>query len=161
MRSGLIVVGVCLFISATLAVVLRGRYKQDLVATQDLVTGLIYFMEQQQGRFPASQEEFLAADFIEPLADGAIRVRPNPETRFRRETHGIPIYDLAPFKICWGADMANVQMDERGVARFADQTEARLISWPSSGSSWKTYAIVLLGVNREIVTEKRSASQPH
>lgn len=160
MRSGIVVVTVCLLISTALAVFLSLRYKNDLAATQDVVTALIYFMESHDGRFPASPEEFLESSFIERSSDGAFRVNPLANTRFRRETHGIPIRDLAPFQIGWGADVDNIVIDERGLARFADEREARLVSWPSSGSSWKTYAIVLYGVNREIRSAAQTSSQP-
>ena len=96
MKSGLTVVAVLLLISGVVAFWLSRRYGPELTQTQDVITGLIYFMEDHDARFPASEDEFRAAPFIEQTADG-LRVLPKSGTKFRRETHGILIRDLKPF----------------------------------------------------------------
>jgi hypothetical protein len=149
MKTGLAVVAALLLISGVIGYGLFRRYKPELTQTQDLVTGLIYFMEDHTGRFPASENEFRASPFIESTADG-IRVLPKPGTKFRAETHGIVIRDLAPFKIAWGADFDRIQIDDRGKPRWPDGSEATLVVWPSSPPSAKTYAIMLLTVAEQI-----------
>ncbi|RMF85715.1 MAG: hypothetical protein D6744_00970 [Planctomycetota bacterium] len=146
----MLVVAACLLTSAAVAFFLRTRFTQELTPTQDLVLGLIYFMEQHDGRFPQSEAEFRAADFVHELDDGAIRIEAPPDTRFRKSTHGFPIADLTPFDIQWGVDMASLHVDERGRVRDADDREVSLIRWPASPNSGRTYSMVLLSAYREI-----------
>ena len=90
-----------------------------------------------------------AASFIEKTPDG-IRVLPKAGTKFRRETHGILIRDLAPFKIAWGADLSTIKIDDRGKPRWPDGQEASLVSWPSSPPSGREYTKMLCAIAQEI-----------
>lgn len=157
MKSGLTVVAMLLLISAVVAFWLSRRYGPELTQTQDLITGLIYFMEDHDARFPASEEEFRASPFIEQTADG-IRVLPKSGTNFRRETHGILIRDLKPFAVAWGADLSTITVDDRGKPRWPDGSEAALVVWPSSPPSKKAYAAMLLDIARQI--RAASSSRP-
>lgn len=149
MKSGLAVVAALLLISGLIAFWLSRRYAPELTQTQDVVTALIYFLEDHEARFPATEDEFRASAFIEKTPDG-IRVLPKPNTKFRRETHGIVIRDLAPFQIAWGADLTSIQIDDRGKPRWPDGTEASLVRWPSSPPSSKAYTLMLLTFAEQI-----------
>lgn len=149
MKSGLAVVAALLLISGVIAYGLYRRYKPELAQTQDIVTGLIYFMEDHAGQFPASENEFRASTFVEKTTDG-FRVLPKPGTKFRTETHGIVIHDVTPFRVAWGADLTTIQIDDRGKPRWPDGKEAALVIWPSSPPSSKTYTLMLLTIAEQI-----------
>lgn len=157
MKSGLTVVAILLLISVGLGVYLKQRYGPELSQTQDLVTALSYWMEGHNGDFPPSEAAFLAAPFIELLPDGGFRVRPNPESSYRRETHGIPIRDLAPFQIAWGTDLGAITIDETGKARTTDDKLIELVRWPSSPPSGRGFTAFLLDIRNQI---RARTSQP-
>ena len=160
MKSGLAMVAALLLISGVAAYWLSRRYGPELTETQDLITGLIYFMEDHDARFPASEDDFRASPFIERTSDG-IRVLPKSGTKYRRETHGILIRDLTPFKVAWGADLTSITIDDRGKARWPDGSEAALVTWPSSPPSGRAYTQMLCKIAEEMRRERSaSSSQP-
>ncbi len=162
MRNGFLVVFGVLAVSAAIGLFLARQYRTDLTQTQDLVLGLIYFMEQNGGRLPASQDEFLSSSVVERGDSGTFRVVAPPVTKYRPRTHGIPIADLAPFQVNWGVDLGGLTVDERGVARDAQGRKVEVLRWPSSPTSGKGYTIVLLGAYQEIAagSPASNASSP-
>ncbi len=158
MRTGLMVVAGCLVASVVIAFALKSLYKEDLSATQELAVGLIYYIEASGGQFPASREAFLASPYVEQDPNGTIRVRGNPDSNYRRQTQGVPIADLEPFEIAWGADLASLEIDERGRVRDPNGRPVELIRWPSSPPSGKAYSRLLVLVGREV--RARAASRP-
>jgi len=144
MRSAAVVIAGCLLLAGVFALRQYHSFKTDLVATQDLVLGLLYFMEQHQGRFPASEEEFLASPFVDRASDGAIVIRAPQQTRYRRRTHGYPIRDLAPFRVRWGTDLSALRLDPRGVALDPDGKAVELVGWPGSPKSGRVYTRLLM-----------------
>lgn len=157
MRSGFIVVGLLLAVSVVAAVALRSRYKSELVEIQDLTTGLLYFMEANNGRFPRDLAEFAASPMIERRDDGALVIRGWPDSRYRRETHGYPIRNIERFSIAWGADLAALREAERGRVVDAEGRAVELISWPSSPPSGKQYTLMLIAASRAIRGERESS----
>ncbi len=157
MKSGLTVVAILLLISVGLGVYLKQRYGPELSQTQDLITALSYWLEAHNGDFPPSEADFLASPFINPLDDGGFTVRPMPGSNYRRETHGIPIRDLAPFEIAWGTDLGAITIDETGKARTADDKLIELVRWPSSPPSGKGFTAFLLDIRNQI---RARTSQP-
>jgi hypothetical protein len=158
MKSGFIVVGILLAISVIVAVGLRNRYKSELLAVQDLTTGLLYFMEEHEGRFPASQAEFVASGFVEQAADGAIVIRGRPESSYR-QAYGYPIRDLPRFAVAWGTVMEGLTENERGRVVDSSGKLVELVKWPSSPPSGKEYSRMLLAASRAI-RAKLAATQP-
>lgn len=156
MKSGLAVFGFLILVACIAAYFLASKYGPELTRTQDLVTGLIYFLEENRGRFPASEQEFRAASFVEKTPDG-IRIRPKPGTRFRADTHGVVIGDLKPYEIAWGTDLSKVQIDDRGRVRNEKGVEVKLVTWPSSPPSGRSYSWVLLDVYEQVTA---ATSQP-
>jgi hypothetical protein len=143
MKSGFLVIGVCLLLSTGLAFQQYRAFKTDLVATQDVQLGLLYFMEANDGRLPASEAEFRASPFLQTGPDGALRVVPPAKSRYIREPHGYPLRDLSRFQIAWGVDPLTLKPDEYGrLADSAGQT-VELMRWPSSGDSGKVYSALL------------------
>lgn len=161
MKTGLAVVGFLILVAGVIAFGLARKYGPELTQTQDLVTGLIYFLEESGGRFPTSEAEFKAASFVEKTADG-IRILPRTQTRFRTETHGIVIRDLKPFEIAWGTDLSRIKIDDRGRLRGPAGDEVKLVSWPSSPPSGRSYSWVLMDVYEQIhaATSQRSTTIP-
>ncbi len=157
-RSWILVVGLCAVLSVVVGVRLWSQIRSGLPPTQDLVTGLIYFLEEHGGRFPASADEFLASDFVERVDERTIRIRPRPDTRFRRKPWGVPIRDLERYGIAWGADLSRLTIDERGVVRDPQGREVVLVRWPDSPRSGRSYSRLLLAVHRQLA--KAAASQP-
>ncbi|MFN0136170.1 MAG: hypothetical protein ACKVS9_08655 [Phycisphaerae bacterium] len=160
MRNGLIVFSLCILGSIGLSVMLFLTYKRETPATQDLITGLLYFMEQHDGRFPASEAEFRACSFVEPLPSGGVRIKPVTDSQFRRQTHGVEIADLKPFQIAWGADLAALSFNEYGKARDADNNPVALITFPTVRSSGKNYTFMLLAFREQILAKKQPESAP-
>lgn len=156
-RAAWIVVAVCLALSALIGIRLKTLYSPQLTRTQDVVTGLLYFMESNEGRFPANEAEFRASSFVETLPSGALKIRPKPGTLFRKNPHGAEIARLGEFKIAWGADLASIQVDGRGVPRGADGKKIELVSWEASPPSGKTYTQILLHGFRQLKPAAASA----
>ncbi len=155
-----IVLGICLLASTIVAVGTRWQVSEDLPATQDVVTGLIYFLEQHAGRFPANAEEFLASPFVTRRPDGAIVIRPAAGTRYRAATNGVAIRDLEPFRIRWGVDLSTLHIDESGRLRDAEQREVELVRWPASPPSARKYSVLLAGISEKLREHAASAGQP-
>ncbi|HMQ15579.1 MAG TPA: hypothetical protein PKC49_06355 [Phycisphaerae bacterium] len=158
MKSGFIVVSLLLAVSVLMAFGLRGRYKKELLETQDLTIGLLYFLEEHEGRFPASEQEFLASSFVEHEADGVFRIRGRADSRYRRHTHGYPIRGIERFAIAWGADLRDLREDHYGNVLDAAGRKVVLVTWPSSPPSGKEYARMLVAASRAIRAE--TADQP-
>jgi hypothetical protein len=150
MKSGFLVVGLCLLASIAIGGFLAYRYRPELVAVQDLVVGLTYFMEENGGRFPASETEFRRSDFVENEPDGSLRILPRKDSHYRAETHGMAIKDLTPFQIAWGADLADLNTDNYGKAFDSNGKQVELICWPSGPKSGEGYTLILLGISQEI-----------
>jgi hypothetical protein len=150
MRGAVIVMSICLVGSVLLAFVVRGKLKSEFVASQDLMLGLIYYMEQSGGRLPQSEAAFRAAAFVEELPEGGVLIHAPEATRYRRETHGYPIADLGPFNVRWGTDLASLTVDEYRNLRDAGGEKVELVHWPSSPPSGKGYSIILLSTSAEI-----------
>jgi hypothetical protein len=159
-RAGLLVVAATLCVSCILGFALYRKYGPELAAAQDVVTGLIYFLESSGGRFPESEAEFRSADFVETLPSGGIRIHAPAGTRYRRTTHGVEIPSLAPFRIAWGTNLTELRFNEYGRAHDAQGRTVELVSWPSSPPSGKTYSWVLMDIAREIHERRAAASAP-
>lgn len=159
MKNGSIVIAGCLLLSVVLGAVLYSRYRTTLPAVQDVVTGLIYFIEEHEGRFPASQEEFLSAGIFEKGADGAWRIVPRPNSHYQHNPHRAPIASFEPFKIAWGADLSTWTVAERGVVHDGSGEGVLPVTWPSSPKSGEGYARILLRVHAE-TRARLAASQP-
>lgn len=162
MKSGLIVFGVCVGLAAVLGVTFYLNIREGLAQTQDIVTGLIYFMEEHAGRFPASEEEFLASSFVERLPGGAIRIHSPQGTRFRKATNGVTISGLQQFQIAWGTDLTALTLSEYGKAERPDGNTVELVSWKDSPPSGKGYTLVLLSAAQQCRPQPTStaSSQP-
>ncbi len=156
-RAAVVVLALCGILSVVVGVRLWRQIHRGLPPTQDLVTGLIYFMESHGGRFPADEQEFLASPFVERLPGGGIRIRPKPDTQFRRKPWGVAIRDLSRYGIAWGADLSKLTIDERGVVRNERGEEITLVRWPDSPRSARSYSRLLLAVYRRLATP---ATQP-
>lgn len=143
-------IGVCLVLGTVLAFSLQSTFAKDLPETQDVVIGLLYYMEEHGGQFPASEKEFLASSFVEPDPAGGFRVRPKQPTQFRQQTNGVLIRDLAPFRIAWGADLAHLRINEYGRVLDANGNPVELVRWPNSPTSAKDYSSWLVSIHRAL-----------
>ena len=150
MRTGLIVVGACLLGSIIIGVVLKMRYGPELASVQDVMLGLIYFMEQNDGRLPESEAEFRAAPFVEERPDGGVRISAPEQTIFQKQTHGIPIPDLSIYEIQWGTNLTKLIVDDRGKVRDENGKLVELLKWPSSPPSGKAYTLILYADSERI-----------
>lgn len=150
MRGAFFVIGICLVVSVFLAWQVKRSMQTDLVGAQDLVLGLIYFMEQHDGRFPASQEEFVSSSVVRVDEAGAYHIVPPAETRYSRTVHDYPLTDLARFEIQWGADLDTLTINDRGKVLDANGREVKLLEWPASPPSGKVYSGILLIQHQQI-----------
>lgn len=158
LKSGLIVFGVTLLAGTALGVFMFVRYKQSVYPIEDLYAGLTYFVERNQGRFPASEAEFRASEFVELLPGGGIRIRPM-ESRFRVQVYGQPIADLGAFKVAWGTDLSSLVLDPEGIARDPIGHEVNLVGAGTSVGGLRQLTRQLLRTAQEVRGET-SASRP-
>ncbi|MBK8914991.1 MAG: hypothetical protein IPM64_10395 [Phycisphaerales bacterium] len=154
MRSGLIVVAVCMLIgSVGGAVMMRGAQRQ-IGESRELVLGLIYFLESSGGKMPESREAFLNSPFVErvPTTDGRIslRIRPPEKSRFRTDPRGTVIRDMRDFVIGWGAEPATLTVDQSGAARTPAGGTLKLFAWASKSKAANVYGEMLIDAAREI-----------
>ena len=159
MRTGLIVFGVTLALSCVLGVLMYYYYQPQLAAVQDLVIGLGYFME-DHGRFPNSEAEFVASDFVEHLPDGVIRINPRPSSIFRREVHRQPIATLKPYAVAWGTDLNSLKPDQTGALFDQQGNKVELLEWPASPPSGKMYTLTVMEMYAGLIERGKIASQP-
>lgn len=163
MRNAFIVIGICLAISGFMGYRLWTMLTTDLVAVQDLMLGLIYYME-ANGEFPASEAEFLAAPFVTRDDANNIVIR-HPEGSAFNKPHGYPIADLAPFEIRWGSEMADLRIVDRegnlpdpnapnapetGTVSDGAGQKVVLIKLPNSPPSGKVYSAILVNAYRDL-----------
>lgn len=155
-RGAFLVVALLFVLSGLIAWQLRGRYSPELAGNQDLMIALMYFMEDHDGRLPASEAEFRGQSYVEGLDNGAVRihVKPEYEDRYRRPS-GVRIADLGSYAIAWGRAMDDLVLDDYGNTRGADKEKVELIRWAASPPSGKTNTQILLRVRDEMMKRKR------
>lgn len=159
MRTGIIVFVATLALSCVLGVAMYYYYQPQLAAVQDLVIGLGYFME-EHGRFPASEAEFTASDFVEKLPNGAIRIKPRMNSVLIRNLHQQPIESLKPFQIAWGTDLNHLQPDTTGALYDAAGNKVELLIWPASPPSGKMYSLTIMEMYSRLLEQGRITTQP-
>lgn len=157
MRGAWIVVGACLVVGTVLAIALQSRFTRSLPETQDVMTGLIYYMEDHGGEFPPSEKAFLSSSFIELAPEGGLRVLAKAGTKFRSTTNRVLIRDLAPFKIAWGADLGKLRVNEYGRVLNDEGNPVELVRWPDSPQSAKSYSAWLVSIHQGL---KQATTQP-
>ncbi|QOJ14584.1 MAG: hypothetical protein HRU75_08000 [Planctomycetia bacterium] len=163
MRSGLIVVAVCVLIGSVGGAIMMRNAQRQIGESRELVLGLIYYLESSGGKMPQSQEAFLSSPFVErlPAQDGRIslRIRPPATSRFRTDPRGTVIRDLRDFVIGWGAEPATLTVDQSGAARTPAGGTLKLFAWASKSKAANVYGEMLIDAAREItgITAKPGA----
>lgn len=150
MKSGLAVIGVCLVISGIMAFAMKRQMQTELVGCQDLVLGLIFYMEKHDGALPESEAAFRAEPYVVELPEGGVRIESPAETVYPSRPHGYPIPDLKVYKVAWGRALDDLEVDKYMRVCDAEGNKVELASWPSSPPSGKGYSVILLGASREI-----------
>jgi hypothetical protein len=92
------------------------RHNETFYSMEDVFTGLVYFLEDNGGRFPASEAEFVASQFVQRQADGSLCIIARPGSPYRPRVHGVTIRDLSAYRVAWGADLAKWHVAEDGAA---------------------------------------------
>lgn len=149
-----LVIGACFILGCAISVRLLLKSNEELPAMHDVVTGLLYFMEDNGARMPASEAEFLQSSFVQ-RDPGGIRIMPKPGSRFRK-AGGVLVPSLEPYRIAWGANLGEVSVSEYGRAMDAQGAKLELVSWAASPPSGKDYTLLLLRARAELL----STSQP-
>lgn len=163
-RSGLLVVGVTLLVGAAIGLVSFIRYKHSVHTIEDLFTALVYFLEDHEGRFPASADELLQSDFVKKEGDGNFRVEPRSTSRFRPTTYGQRI-ELDRMGVRWGVDLSRLSFEKlTGIIRDEDAHDALLLGEVASIPVRRRFTFDLLAVHCELTNtplrlyEKASAA---
>ena len=97
--------------------------------------------------------------FVEKVP-GGIRILPQPNSMFRRETHGVIIGDLKPFQVAWGADFEKIRFNEYGKPKDMDGEPLTLVSMPTVQSSGQNYTFMLVSFHNQILEKLKAASKP-
>lgn len=159
MRNAVIVICLCLVAGVVLALVGVERYKESVANVEDVFTGLTYFLEDHQGRFPVSEAEFRQCAFLETLSSGAIRIRPRPESRFRKHTYARPIRKLADFEIRWGVDLSMLRWNAaEELAEDEKGSEVLVIGPVSTIPARRAFTHDLMRIVKQIRSESLPAT---
>lgn len=170
-KGGLAVFFLCVLVGSIGGFIMVRNAQVRIQESQNLVLGLIYFMEQHGGRLPESLDEFLASPFIErkPAGGDAVSVviHPYPQSGYRKDPRPIVIDDLNNYTIDWGVDLGTLTADERGEFRDPKGATVKVFQWRRKGapalagssSAPKVYVAMLVDASREI-RERAAASQP-
>lgn len=146
-RGGLVVVGITLVVGLIVGVVSFARYKHSVETIEDLFTGLVYFLEDHAGRFPASADEFLKSDFVKSDADGRIRISGRPASPYRPHAYGVPI-DLARMHVTWGVDLSALRLEKvLWIIRDPSDHDTMLIGDVSSIQTRRKFTLDLIRVH--------------
>jgi hypothetical protein len=127
------------------------RYERDLADITDLRAGLVWFMEHNEGRFPSSEEEFVASPVVERLPDGALRISCRTRYPFPGWARGNVVSDIGRFHIRWGTDVSTLCIDHAGTVRDASGNEVLLIQWPGDTEFSRIYTRQFLEASRQVV----------
>jgi hypothetical protein len=151
-RSGLLVVGLALAVGTAIGLFSFVRYKHSVQTIEDLFTALVYFLEDHDGRFPASAEEFLKSEFVQKQPDGKISVQPRPTSRFRPHAYGVPMR-LDDMGVPWGIRLEELKfekLDRDGILRDSRGYDTFLIGEIASTHVRRRFTFDLLTVHCEL-----------
>lgn len=149
-RSGLLVVGVTLVIGVVIGLVSFVRYKHSVQTIEDLFTALVYFLEDHEGRFPATADELLKSKIVRQEADGQIRVEPRSSSRFRPQAYGQP-FDLRRLDVRWGTDLSQLSFEKQaGIVRDENGHDTLLLGEVASIPGRRRFTFDLLVVHCEL-----------
>jgi len=135
----------------------KTQYKQELFSTEALFMALVYFVEDNDGAFPPSKEEFLVSGVVERLPDGRLRVLG------RLDSVGFPsqrdefIQAFDAFAIGWGVNLEECRLVRNEIVTDADGNEVWLINVPGSPASSRAYTRGVLEVSQRV----RARACPH
>ncbi len=110
-RGGLLVVSLALIAGAVIGAVSFVSYKQSVHAIDDLFTAFVYFMDDHDGRFPASEQELIETGMLRHEPDGALhfdKSHARPDHPIRPQISGARVASLQRFAIPWGIDFARL-----------------------------------------------------
>jgi hypothetical protein len=132
MKSAILIVGVTFLVGIVVGVLGFVSAKRQTLEVRELFTSFTYFLEDHEGRFPASEDELRKAAFVEVQPDGAILLINREGDRFQRAATGYPLRKLERFKIPWGVDLSKLTIEPDGITRAADRQEVLIIGQGAS-----------------------------
>ncbi|MGE3180744.1 MAG: hypothetical protein AB7N71_03880 [Phycisphaerae bacterium] len=169
-RTGILIVLVTLAVGCGLGFFSYYRYRHSVQTMEDLFTAFVYFLEETDGRFPASASDLfnvgIAHGFIEKLPDDGFRVHPRRENQFRPHAYSVEIRNLDKLGVAWGSDLGAMSYEEPlSIVRDKDGNDALLIGDITSikGRRWFTYDLLRVRadlLDEEIPTFVRTKEHP-
>ena len=158
MKSAFIVIGITFVVGIAVGVLGFISAKRQTLEVRELFTAFTYFLEDNQGRFPASEAELKAAQFVQEQPDGTLLLVNRPDDRFRRGVAGYPLKALERFHIPWGVDLASLTIDREGITRDPDGEEVLIISQGASIDILRRFTRDLQTVAEEIRGDGEAAA---
>lgn len=125
------------------------KCERELAEITDLRAGLTWFIEQHEGRFPSSRQEFLASPVVEQLAGGTVRISCQTRDACLPFARGYAISDVEQYRVRWGCNLSCLSVDSDGVARGPAGNEVRLIEWGRRVDMRRHYTRHLIDVARQ------------
>lgn len=169
MRSGVVVVVICLVVGVVLAFVRILGTQHSTLKLQDLFTALAYYMAEYDGAYPPSEEAFKAAPFWTAAEDGGIRLTHQPEVNLQREPVGKSFTDFAHYEIAWGTSLANLKINSvSGHLNDPDNEEVILVKFGAPEAVMRQFSRNLLEFYQDLtvapapnpLTESGGATSP-
>lgn len=160
MRGGLLVVAIVALIGVVIGALSVAHTSRRVDVVQDLFTGLVYYLDDHDGRLPPSKDAFLDAPFVEPLPDGGCRILNREDDRFGREAVGVAVDDLDRYEIPWGVNLQTLTVDKEGAVRNPDGEEVLLIKGGPPLDAVRRFSRDLLRVAKEIRANEKQTSRP-
>lgn len=158
MKGAFIVIGITFVVGLVIGVLGFVSAKRQTLEVRELFTAFTYFLEDNQARFPANEQELRTAAFVTVQPDGALLLENRENDRFRRSAAGYPLNDLERFNIPWGVDLATLTIDREGITRNTDGREVLIIGQGTSIDILRRFTRDLLMVAEEIRAEAEPAA---
>ena len=140
--------------------VLWSSYQRRVAATSDVFSALVLFLELHDGRFPASEEEFVRDSFERKGPHSELVVRDPGHSLNVGKVYGTPFNDLKAFEIRYGTPLAD--LDGTGSTVVSRQTgeDILLIKLPEGEAASRKYTKALFEVWTRIEQDNPKSVEP-
>jgi len=129
---------VVLLAAATATLIYSWYYAAPLhiarLQSQDLMLGLACFAFRHEGRLPISEAEFRHSEFVRGFPDGSLQVEVPSALAHLGRSRGSTISGLSDYSISWGGSLESFLVDECGITRDRNGSEAKPVLFRFRGS---------------------------
>lgn len=126
-------------------------YRHSLLASDDVFSMLVYYLETHRGEFPPSEEALLGCAFVQKTSNG-FHVRLLEDSQFRMKVYSVPMRDFSGFNVKWGCVLASLVENNGKVVSVSGNEEVLLMTSPLGIQSSRDYTKSLLQIAQSIRT---------